>query len=70
MKPGDVYNLRGKTYMIIELLERSWSFMSDDGEEQMRSAVPHISCVGPKGFEEFPLDWFCHGAEAINEDSP
>jgi hypothetical protein len=56
--------------MIIEILERSWSFMSDDGEEQMRSAVPHISCVGPKGFEEFPLDWFCHSAEAINEDSP
>ena len=67
MKPGDLYDRCGKTYMIIELLERSWTFTSDDGKEQVQSAVPHVSCVGPKGFEEFPLDWFCHGAEAVDD---
>jgi len=67
MKPGDLYDRRGKTYMIIEFLERSWTLTSDEGEEQMRRSVPHVSCVGPHGFEEFPLDWFCRGAEAVND---
>ena len=40
---------------------------SDDGEEQMRRAVAHISCMGSDGLEEFPLDWFCRKAEAVDD---
>ena len=67
MKPGDLYNRRGKIYMIVELFERSWTLKSDDGEEQDRRSVPHISCVGPNGFEEFPFEWFCRGAEVVDD---
>ena len=67
MKKGDLYDLDGKIYMILDLFDRSWTLRSDDGEEQMRRAVAHISCMGSDGLEEFPLDWFCRKAEAIDE---
>ena len=53
--------------MILDLFDRSWTLRSDDGEEQMRRAVAHISCMGSDGLEEFPLDWFCRKAEAIDD---
>lgn len=70
MKPGDLYNRYGKTYMVIDLFERSWPELSEDGIDLLTRAVLHVSCMSPDGFEEFPLNWFCRDAEAVNEDSP
>lgn len=67
MKTGELYNRHGKTYMILDLFERSWDFTSCVGEEHAQRHVAHVSCIGPEGLEEFPLEWFCRGAEVINE---
>ena len=67
MKPGDLYNRCGKIYIILDLFERSWSITSDDRLEKTMGSVQHITCMGPDGFEEFPLDWFCRSAEVVND---
>ena len=67
MKTGELYNRHGKTYMILELFERSWEFSSEDGMDHSQRNIAHVSCMGPEGLEEFPLEWFCRGAEVINE---
>jgi len=65
MKLGDLYNRHGKTYMIIEFLDRSWTEVSDDGMDLLTKTVSHVTCLSHDGFEEFPLDWFCQGAARI-----
>lgn len=67
MNPGELYNRHGKTYMIIDLFERSWSFTACSGDELDQHRIPYVSCMGPDGPEEFQLDWFCRGAEAFSE---
>ena len=67
MKPGDLYNRHGKTYMIIDLFERSWTDISEDGTDLLTRTIFHVSCMSSDGFEEFPFEWFCHGAEGVND---
>lgn len=67
MSPGDLYSRHGKIYMILKLFESSWDFTSEDGMDHSQRNIIHVSCAGPAGMEEFPLEWFCWDAEAVND---
>jgi hypothetical protein len=65
MKPGDLYRIGTRNYMVLEVFDRRWTVADDQGAVSSERYVVHVSCVGPTGMEEFPMGWFSKKAEPI-----
>ena len=65
MKPGDLYRIGAHNYMVLEVFDRRWTVSDDQGSVSSERHVPHVSCLGPTGVEEFPVGWFSKKSEPI-----
>ena len=67
MKPGDIYKMGDVNYMIISVFNREWTIMPEGATKFQIAHVSHVTCMGPSGSNEFPMDWFIRNAEPLDE---
>jgi hypothetical protein len=53
--------------MIIEIINREWAMVPDGAIKFQIAHVSHVTCMGPGGQNEFPMEWFIRHAERVNE---
>jgi hypothetical protein len=67
VKSGDIYKIGDINYMIIEIINREWAMVPDGAIKFQIAHVSHVTCMGPGGQNEFPMDWFIRHAERVSE---
>jgi hypothetical protein len=67
VKSGDIYKIGDINYMIIEIVNREWPMAPDGAIKFQIAHVSHVTCMGPSGSNEFPMDWFIRHAEPLDE---